>query len=141
MPLSDNKFNLASDGNWHPELADTAVQRSSKWEDGLGRGDIEKNKKERRRLETKRDANERYHAQIERNAADRENQDRARKEFHRFVELFCLKGSGENHLIYTYSLKNKTVPKVFHLPARKEALGWEDERSWKRFIKLFEPHF
>lgn len=82
--LQDKKFNTGSDGNWRPEDNGTSVQRSSNWEDGLGRGDIEKNRKERRRLESKRDANERYHAQIIRDSVDKQQKEQARQEYHRW---------------------------------------------------------
>lgn len=86
--FQDNKFNTASDGNWRPEHAGTAVQRSSNWEDGLGRGDIEKNRKERKRLVTKRDANERYHAQIANDSLEKQQKERARQDYHRLVQFF-----------------------------------------------------
>lgn len=89
--FQDNKFNTASDGNWRPEHVGAAAQRSSNWEDGLGRGDIEKNRKERKRLETKRDANERYHAQIAKDSLERQQKERARQDYHRLVQFFlCL---------------------------------------------------
>lgn len=79
----DNKFNTGSDGNWQPEHAGTKVQRSSNWEDGLGHGDVEKNRKEKKRLETKRDANERYHAKIARDSAEKQQKEQARQDYHR----------------------------------------------------------
>lgn len=88
FPLStDNKFNTGSDGNWHPEHAGTKVQRSSNWEDGLGRGDIEKNRKEMKRLENKRDANERYHAKIAKDSEEKQQKEQARQDYHRLVAL------------------------------------------------------
>ena len=81
----DNKFNTGSDGNWHPEHAGTNAQRSSNWEDGLGLGDMEKNRKERQRLETKRDANEKYHAKIARDSAEKRQKEQARQDYHRLV--------------------------------------------------------
>lgn len=80
---TDNKFNTGSDGNWQPEHAATKIQRSSNWEDGLGRGDIEKNRKERKRLENKRDANERYHSKIARDTVENQQKEQARQDFHR----------------------------------------------------------
>jgi len=82
-PATDNKFNTGSDGNWHPEHAGTKVQRSSNWEDGLGRGDIEKNRKEMKRLENKRDANERYHAKIAKDSEEKQQKEQARQDYHR----------------------------------------------------------
>ncbi|KAJ7333601.1 hypothetical protein OS493_017143 [Desmophyllum pertusum] len=82
-PATDNKFNTASDGNWQPEHANESVQRSSNWEDGLGRGDVEKNRKERKRLEIKKDANERYHTQIAKDSTEKQQKERARQDYHR----------------------------------------------------------
>ena len=84
--FQDNKFNTGSDGNWRPELAGAEVKRSSNWEDGLGRGDIEKNRKDRERLETKRDANQRYHAQIANDSMEKQQKERARQDYHRLVQ-------------------------------------------------------
>lgn len=56
----------------------------------MGHGDIEKNRKERRRLETKRDAKERYHAQIARESVDKQQKEMARQEYHRLESsLIC----------------------------------------------------
>lgn len=85
MTFQDNKFNTGSDGNWRPEHAGAEVKRSSNWEDGLGRGDIEKNRKERERLETKRDANQRYHEQIAKDSMEKQQKERARQDYHRLV--------------------------------------------------------
>lgn len=82
-PATDNKFNTGSDGNWRPEHAGAEVKRSSNWEDGLGRGDIEKNRKDRERLETKRDANQRYHEQIAKDSMEKQQKERARQDYHR----------------------------------------------------------
>lgn len=83
--FQDDKFNTGSDGNWRPEHAAVTVQWSSNWEDGLGLGDVEKNRKERKRLETKRDANERYHAQIAKDSLEKQQKERARQDYHRSV--------------------------------------------------------
>lgn len=85
MTFQDNKFNTGSDGNWRPEHAGAEVKRSSNWEDGLGRGDIEKNRKDRERLETKRDANQRYHEQIAKDSMEKQQKERARQDYHRLV--------------------------------------------------------
>ena len=85
MGFQDNKFNTGSDGNWRPEHAGAEVKRSSNWEDGLGRGDTEKNRKDRRRLETKRDANQRYHAQIAKDSMEKQQKEQARQDYHRLV--------------------------------------------------------
>lgn len=82
-PATDNKFNTGSDGNWRPEHAGAEVKRSSNWEDGLGRGDIEKNRKDRERLETKRDANQRYHEQIAKDSMEKQQKEWARQDYHR----------------------------------------------------------
>lgn len=82
-PATDNKFNMGSDGNWRPEHAGAEVKRSSNWEDGLGRGDIEKNRKDRERLETKRDANQRYHEQIAKDSMEKQQKEWARQDYHR----------------------------------------------------------
>lgn len=46
---------------------------------------MEKNRKERQRLETKRDANEKYHAKIARDSAEKRQKEQARQDYHRLV--------------------------------------------------------
>lgn len=82
-PSTDNKFNTGSDGNWQPEQIAPKLQRSSNWEDGLGHGDIEKDRKDRKRLESKRDANYRYHEKIERESMEKQQKEQARQDYHR----------------------------------------------------------
>ena len=84
--FADNKFNTGCNGNWQPEQAAPKEQRSSNWEDGLGHGDKEKNRKETKRLENRRDANERYHAKIAKDSMEKQRKEQARQDFHRLVE-------------------------------------------------------
>ena len=86
----DNKFNTGSDGNWQPEQIAPKLQRSSNWEDGLGHGDIEKDRKDRKRLESKRDANYRYHEKIERESMEKQQKEQARQDYHRWVLMVGL---------------------------------------------------
>ena len=87
LAFQDYKFNTGPDGSWRPEHAGAEVKRSSNWEDGLGRGDIEKNRKDRERLEIKRDANQRYHEQIAKDSMEKQQKERARQDYHRLVTV------------------------------------------------------
>lgn len=78
--FADRKFAAGGNPNWSPDNVGSSVQRSTCWENGLGKADNVAVLKDKQKIERKRHVAEQYNKRIKKDVIEKETKESERRE-------------------------------------------------------------